>query len=29
VPDAGSTAILLGLGLFGLGFVRAPLRKKA
>ena len=28
-PDAGSTALLLGLGLFGLGFVRMPLRKKA
>jgi hypothetical protein len=28
-PDAGSTALLLGLGLFGLGFVRVPLRKKA
>jgi len=26
-PDAGSTALLLGLGLFGLGFVRMPLRK--
>jgi len=29
VPDSGSTALLLGLGLFGLGFVRMPLRKKA
>jgi hypothetical protein len=29
VPDAGSTALLLGLSLFGLGFVRMPLRKKA
>jgi hypothetical protein len=29
VPDAGSTAVLLGLGLFGLSFVRVPLRKKA
>jgi hypothetical protein len=29
VPDSGSTALLLGLGLFGLGFVRAPFRKKA
>jgi hypothetical protein len=28
-PDAGSTALLLGLSLFGLGFVRMPLRKKA
>jgi hypothetical protein len=28
-PDSGSTALLLGLGLFGLGFVRMPLRKKA
>ena len=28
VPDSGSTALLLGLGLFGLGFVRMPLRKK-
>jgi len=29
VPDSGSTALLLGLGLFGLGFVRVPLQKKA
>jgi hypothetical protein len=29
VPDSGSTAVLLGVGLFGLGFVRMPLRKKA
>jgi protein with PEP-CTERM/exosortase system signal len=29
VPDSGSTALLLGLSLFGLGFVRMPLRKKA
>jgi len=28
-PDSGSTALFLGLGLFGLGFVRMPLRKKA
>ena len=28
-PDSGSTALLLGLGLFGLGFVRMPFRKKA
>ena len=28
-PDAGSTALLLGLGLIGLGSVRMPLRKKA
>jgi VPDSG-CTERM motif len=29
VPDSGSTALLLGLSLFGLGFARMPLRKKA
>jgi|SRR5438552_5871815 len=28
-PDSGSTALLLGLSLFGLGFVRMPFRKKA
>jgi len=28
-PDSGSTALLLGLGLFGLGFARLPVRKKA
>ncbi|PYK69622.1 MAG: hypothetical protein DME45_01260 [Verrucomicrobia bacterium] len=28
-PDSGSTALLLGLGLIGLGWVRVPFRKKA